>query len=78
MILVKKEDKMYYVKDHTGRNVDIDTLKVYNRCPSCGRETLVSDFWGLFADNNFSIFDTRINCDKCTQRLIRSGKVIHI
>lgn len=65
---------MYYIKDHNGRNIDITTLTIYNRCPMCGNETQVSDFWDLFAGKEYTIFDTGVNCDKCTQRLIKSGK----
>ncbi len=41
---------MYYIKDHMGHDIDIDTLTVYNRCPRCGAETEVDVFWELLGD----------------------------
>lgn len=69
---------MYYVKDHKGHDIDIDTLAVYNRCPGCGAETEVDVFWALLGNGQIELYGSSVYCKKCTQYNIRSGKGIFL
>lgn len=69
---------MYYCKDNKGRNIDIDTLSIYNRCPRCGAETLIDEFWDLLDGGQIGLYNSGVHCRSCTQSLVRSGKAVQM
>lgn len=36
---------MYYTRARSGKKIELDRLKVYNVCYSCGREIEIRGFW---------------------------------
>ena len=69
---------MYYTKGNCNKHFGLDTLTVYNRCPRCGAETAIPEFWDMLAKGQIEIYSTGVNCSKCTQDLIRSGKAVQM
>jgi hypothetical protein len=74
----KETEQMYYIKDHRGRNIDLDSLRIYNLCPRCGAETRIDGFWDLLGDGQLELYGSSVHCKRCTQHIIHSGKGIFL
>ena len=57
-----------YVKTADGTKIDVIDLNFYCKCPVCGREVAVPEFFEFcYYDENFDPYDSRILCDSCTR-----------
>lgn len=56
-----------YVKTADGTKIDVIDLNFYCKCPVCGCEVAVPEFFEFCYDENFDPYDSRIYCDSCTR-----------
>ena len=56
-----------YVKTADGTKIDVIDLDFYCKCPVCGREVAVPEFFEFLESGDFDPYDSRIYCDNCTR-----------
>lgn len=47
------------------KEVDVSELDFYCKCPKCGEEVAVPEFWELVQEESFDPFDSAVWCDDC-------------
>lgn len=59
---------MFYLKKN-GMEINFMESDVYTRCPGCGKEVKVDNFFELLEDDpDFDIFGTSLYCDGCAKK----------
>ncbi|GEM_PF-2502477 len=56
-----------YVKTADETKIDVIDLDFYCKCPICGREVAVPEFFEYFENKNFDLYGSRVYCDSCTK-----------
>ena len=56
-----------YIKLNDGNQIDVIDLNFFCKCPVCGCEVAVPEFFEYFENKNFDPYDSRIYCDNCTR-----------
>jgi hypothetical protein len=56
-----------YVKLNDNTTIPVISLDFYCKCPVCGCEVLVQDFFEFCTDENFDAYDGAVYCDDCAR-----------
>lgn len=56
-----------YIKTANGKKIDVVNVDFCCKCPICGREVFVQDFFEFCTDENFDPYDGAVYCDDCSR-----------
>ena len=56
-----------YVKLNDNTTIPVISLDFYCKCPVCGCEVAVPEFFEYFENQNFDPYDSNILCDDCAR-----------
>ena len=60
---------MFFVKSDN-KNIPVEDLKIYSKCPVCGKsDEITEDFWEMVfdRDSDFDIYSSQLYCADCTR-----------
>lgn len=58
------------------KEVDVSELDFYCKCPKCGEEVAVPEFWELVQEESFDPFNSAVWCDDCHDLLHATRDII--